>query len=647
MVLSVFNSNAQSTFYAVSPSNADLVTMDSTTMLQTATIAMTSATGTVSGANGLAEACGSIYIIYQAAGSRYLGTIDPATGVITEVGDLGDNVANITFANGVLLGVTGDGAGVAETLFSINTTTAAMTLLTPLGNGNDGESIEFNPDDGLLYHWSGWGAPITMESINPFTSVITPITLSGGVLENVGASTYIGNNEFLISDVNNGGLKYVTTTGVVTLTSNTTDTFKGMVFADNASVTNTTAANDSICLGDTAVLVCNNTGATYEWFFDGTSTGNTNDTLNATVAGAYVCAIDNGTCILTSDTIHLTVSNLPTTNLSPSPSAAICDGDTLELSLNTGGGPASFQWYMSGTMIAGETNSSYFATMAGSYNATKTNQNGCSDSSAVATVITVNPLPTTNITPSPTVDVCDGDSVELMVNTGGGGGGTIQWSLNGSPIAGATNASYFVSTAGSYNVTKTNMNGCSAESAIPTTVNVNTLPSVSLTPSGAINFCTGDSVEISISTGAGNGTFQWYLEGSVISGATNPTYFATSEGSYNLEKTNINNCTDSAAIATMLVDTCNIGLFELSDLSFDIYPNPASDFVTIDFDSFTNTDITELQLTSIDGKTVRVLNINDAHSNLMSINISDVNTGIYFIRMTTSYGQIVKELIIE
>lgn len=616
-------------------------------MLSVSSVAMTSSTGAVTGANGLAaEPCGSIYIVYKAASSRYLGIIDPATAVITEIGDLGDNVANITFANGVLLAVTGDGANVGETLYSVNTTTAAMTLLTALGNGDDGESIEFNPDDNLLYHWSGWGAPITMESINPLTFAISPITLSGALLSNVGASTYVGNGLFLISDVNDGGLKYVSTGGVVTLTSNTGDTYKGMVFGDASSVTNTTAPNDSICLGDTAVLVCNNTGVTYDWFLDGTSTGNTTNTFNATVAGAYVCEIDNGSCILASDTIFLTVSNIPTTNITPSPTASICAGDTLELSLNSGGGPALFQWYLDGAMIPGATSSSYFATAAGSYNATKTNMNGCSDSSAVATVITVNNLPPVDITPSPTADICAGDSVELMINAGGGGG-TLQWALNGTDIVGATNSSYFANAAGSYTITKTNMNGCSATTATPTVVSVNPLPPVEITPSPLVEYCAGDSVELSIVMGAGGGTFQWYLDGSAISGATSATYFASMDGSYNLMKTNMNGCSDTAAVATMLVDTCSNSLYELNGLSVDIYPNPASDFVTVDFNSFTNADINGLQLVGLDGKTVRVFNINEAHSNGISINVSDVNAGVYFIRLTTSYGQIVKQIIIE
>ncbi|MDG1334163.1 MAG: T9SS type A sorting domain-containing protein [Crocinitomicaceae bacterium] len=647
LLLGTTDLNAQSTFYGVSPFGSNLEVMDSTTMTSTASIPMTSSTGAVSGGNGLAaDPCGVLYIVYKAAGSRYLGTIDPATGVITEIGDLGDNVANIAFVNGALLAVTGDGASTSETLFSVNILTGAMTLVTALGNGADGEAIQFNPDDGQLYHWSGWGTTsVIMESINPVTFAITPITLSGATLANVGSAAYVGNGNFLISDINTNGIKYITTGGFVTATSNTTFQFKGMAFGGgSASVTNTTAANDSICAGDTAILVCNDIGGTYEWFLDGLSTGNTTSTLNATVTGAYVCEFDNGACTLVSDTINLTVSNLPTTNITPSPSATICPGDSIELTLNTGGGPAAFQWYLDGAAISGATNSSYFASTAGSYNAMKTNQNGCSDSSAVATVITVSSLPNVNITPSPVASICDGDSIELVTPSGGG---TPQWALNGTDIAGATGTSYFATAAGTYTVSKTNMSGCSATTATGTDVTVNPLPPVSLSPSGTVNFCAGDSVEITITQGAGGGTFQWFMDGTAVSGATNPTYFATAEGSYNLEKTNMNGCSDSSTVATVLVDTCNNNLFELNGLSFDIYPNPASEFVSIDFNSFTNTYITGLQLVGLDGKIVRVFNISEANANGMSIDVSDVNTGIYFVRLTTAYGQIVKEIVIE
>lgn len=56
-----------------------------------------------------------------------------------------------------LFGVSGDGAGVdPESLFSVSTVNASTIFIHTLGNGSDGESIAFNPDDGLMYHWSGY-----------------------------------------------------------------------------------------------------------------------------------------------------------------------------------------------------------------------------------------------------------------------------------------------------------------------------------------------------------------------------------------------------------------------------------------------------------------------------------------------------------
>ena len=179
--LTSFSASSQSTVYAVAPSSGDFDIIDTTTMTVSSSTTMTSTTGTVNGANGLtSDECGILYIVYQVSGTRYLGIIDPTTAVITEIGSLADNVSNIAYVNGLLLGVTGDGASTPETLYEINIATAAMTLIIPLGNGNDGESIAFNPDDGLLYHWSGWGtANVIMETINPATFTISPVTLSG------------------------------------------------------------------------------------------------------------------------------------------------------------------------------------------------------------------------------------------------------------------------------------------------------------------------------------------------------------------------------------------------------------------------------------------------------------------------------------
>lgn len=119
-----------------------------------------------------------------------------------------------------LYGVTGNSAAFSETLFTIDTGTAAVSFLLPLGNGNDGESIAFNTADGLMYHWSGNGAPNQiMETINLGNGAITDITQDVSVYEpfEIFGSTYdAGTGSFLVTDISNN-LARVTIGGVWSL----------------------------------------------------------------------------------------------------------------------------------------------------------------------------------------------------------------------------------------------------------------------------------------------------------------------------------------------------------------------------------------------------------------------------------------------
>jgi len=74
---------------------------------------------------------------------RTLITIDVASLTATVVGPLSQNgVADLTFLpDGTLLAMTGDGASVPETLWSVDKASGTMTFIANLGNGNDGEVI--------------------------------------------------------------------------------------------------------------------------------------------------------------------------------------------------------------------------------------------------------------------------------------------------------------------------------------------------------------------------------------------------------------------------------------------------------------------------------------------------------------------------
>ena len=74
--------------------------------------------------------------------------------------------------------MSGDGGSPAETLYTVNTSNAALTLQFALGNGADGETIAFH-GNGLMYHSSG-NASAEFESVNVDTQVVTPIGTAVG-----------------------------------------------------------------------------------------------------------------------------------------------------------------------------------------------------------------------------------------------------------------------------------------------------------------------------------------------------------------------------------------------------------------------------------------------------------------------------------
>lgn len=148
-----FETGASPRLLGVMQGTSDLYTLNLTTGAATSLGMITVAGDSVLGATGLATnpLTGTVYAVLKLETSvgrnRTLVTINPATRVATVIGELGeDGMADIAFlSDGTLVGVTGDGATTASTLFTINITTAGTTFLLTLGNGDDGEAIAAVP----------------------------------------------------------------------------------------------------------------------------------------------------------------------------------------------------------------------------------------------------------------------------------------------------------------------------------------------------------------------------------------------------------------------------------------------------------------------------------------------------------------------
>jgi hypothetical protein len=136
-------------------------------------------------------------------------------------------------AAATLYGVTGDGASTPESLFTIDTSNASSTFVMSLGNGNDGETIGYNPNDGLLYHASGISnGDRYWEAINVDTQTIvqsgqwTGPDVDNEVLDiefNPATGTFLTTNR-------NSRFYSTTTAGAATQIGNTDQYTKGLAF---------------------------------------------------------------------------------------------------------------------------------------------------------------------------------------------------------------------------------------------------------------------------------------------------------------------------------------------------------------------------------------------------------------------------------
>ena len=321
----------------------------------------------------------------------------------------------------------------------------------------------------------------------------------------------------------------------------------------------------SFCQGGNVVLTAASTGSTaYQWYLNGGAiSGAISQTYTASASGSYTVTGNNSSgASAQSAPTSVTINPTPATpTVTAQGSTSFCLGGNVILAANASGA-SSYQWYLNGTSVSGATTQTYTATAAGNYAVTSTNANGCSSAASAPTSVTPLPAPA-----APTVSVsgpttfCSGGSVILAASAAGAN--SFQWFLNGASISGASANTYTTSASGNYTVVVTNTNGCTSAASAPTTVTVNpatTTPIISA--SGPTTFCSGGSVTFTASAGAA--TYQWFLNGGAISGASAATYTANTSGSYSVSITNTNGCKSSTSLSS----------------SVSINPTPATPTVT-------------------------------------------------------------------
>ncbi len=485
----------------------------SSTVSNTSVITVTALpTGTISPAN--ASICaGSSQLLTATGGTSYQWSRNgtPISGATSAT-------YSATLAGTYSVVITNNGCSASASNTSVITVTALPigTISPSSATICSGSSQLLTTTGGTSYQWSLNGTPISGATSATYTAIAT------------GTYSVVITNGACSGPANN--------TSVITVTALPTGTIS--------------PANANICAGSSQLLTATG-GTSYQWSLNGTPIGGaTSATYTAIATGTYSVVITNGTCSgPASNTSVITVTALPTGTISPA-SASICAGGS-QLLTATGG--TSYQWSLNGTPISGATSATYTAIATGTYSVIITNGT-CSGPASNTSVITVTALPTGTISPA-NASICTGGS-QLLTATGGT---SYQWSLNGSPISGATSATYTALVAGTYSVVITN-GTCSGPASNTSVITFGGVPTGTITPASA-TICPGGS---QLLTATGGTSYQWSLNGTPISGATIATYNAMAAGTYSVI---ITNGTCSGPASNTAVITVNTALTSTTNIS--------------------------------------------------------------------------------
>ena len=282
---------------------------------------------------------------------------------------------------------------------------------------------------------------------------------------------------------------------------------------------------------------------TYLW-----SNGDLNAIANGLVTATYTVTVtDNNGCTLTDNILVDTPPAL--TTAAPVVTDASCNGGNdgvAEVVVNGGTLPLSYQWSNGG--LAAQTT----GLLAGVYTCIITDANGCTIQENVA----IQEPSAINTVVNTTDATCGQSNGTAQVNTNGGTGAlNVLWST------GANTNSINTLSAGSYTVTVTDANGCTAV-AIAAVSNLGG-PTAAVQSITDVSCNGGSNGAATVNVSAGNGPFayQWTPSGGNAANAA-----GLSAGAYVLNITDANGCQSSV----------NVSITEPAAINLSVVTNQAS-----------------------------------------------------------------------
>ncbi|MCY7411345.1 MAG: M4 family metallopeptidase [Chitinophagales bacterium] len=521
---------------------------------------------------------------------------------------------------------TGSGNRTIELRNSSNT-----TLLSKVVNMTDGEQV-------ITLNWDlpvatalrlAIGGPANMQRNS--TGAVYPYTLSG-VVSITGNNSGLSGYYYWFYDWKLQQPTCITQRSTVTATVTV------------VPATITPAGSLAICAGSSVMLNANTgAGITYQWKLNGaTISSATSSSYTATAAGDYAVVVSQSSCSTTSVIATVTVTTI-TASITPVGSTSICAGGSVVMNANTGAG-ITYQWKLNGATISGATSSSYTATSAGGYTV-DVSLNGCTTASSIVTVSII-AAPEVSISANGSTSFCKGVNVTLTASPSGL---IYQWTKNGTNLLGATLQTYTTGKSADFACKVTY--SCATITSNTITLTQLAVPTATVTPAGTVNLCSGSTITLQANTGAAL-IYQWKKGSNVLSGETNSSLVVSAAGTYKVVVTNTSTgCTKTSAGTKIVIITCKENLINnnFGNESLSVYPNPTAGDVAIIFSS--SAAVIEegiLLVKNLMGQIVKTSEVKiNVGENEFMINMSSLDSGIYFVELKEGEKTFVAKVILE